>query len=58
MEKDFIYPQMFEGNEETTNDIAALRGKLYRTLLEQRTATEYVWLAPAQNQRSAEVVHA
>jgi hypothetical protein len=59
MEKNFIYPLIFESSDvDTTTDIAALRGKLYRTLLEQRTATEHVWLGSTDRNQSADAAHA
>ena len=60
MEKNFVYPMTFESNDvDTTTDIASLRGKLYRTLLEQRTATEHVWLASTdRHHQSADAAHA
>ena len=59
MEKNFVYPLIFESIDvDTTTDIAALRGKLYRTLLDQRTATEHVWLQSTERRSSADAAHA
>jgi hypothetical protein len=59
MEKIFVELETVNSSDpESTADVAAHRCKLYRTLLEQRTATEHVWLAPAERHQPADAAHA
>ena len=69
MEKMFVYPETLDSNtacgiilEEIENphsraDIASYRCKLYRTVLEQRTASRQR-LAGTHNEQSANTAHA
>ena len=70
MEKMFVYPETLdsrvawempvEGTEtqHSTADVASHRCKLYRTLLEQRTASQQTWLAWMDHERATDGAHA
>jgi len=69
MEKMFVYPETFESttsgmtvesneNPRSTADILSYRSKLYRTLLDQQTASRKYRLAPDAQQESSNCAHA
>ena len=70
MEKMFVYPETLDArvawetpvegieNRRSTSDVASHRCKLYRTLLEQRTASQQAWLAWMDHERATDSAHA
>ncbi len=69
MEKMFVYPETFESttsgmtvesneNPRSTADILSYRSKLYRTLLDQQTASRNFRLAPDAQQEPSNCAHA
>jgi hypothetical protein len=70
MEKMFVYPETLDSrvtwdeNTETSQsmslraDVASHRCKLYRTLLEQRTASQQARLAWMDDERATDSAHA
>ena len=69
MEKMFVYPETLdsttsrmtvESNENplSTADVLSYRSKLYRTLLDQQTASRKYQLAPAAQEEPSHYAHA
>ncbi len=69
MEKMFVYPETFESttsgmtvesneNARSTADVLSYRSKLYRTLLDQQTASRNFRLAPDAQQEPSNCAHA
>jgi hypothetical protein len=70
MERMFVYPETLESkaawglnledgeNPHSTADSASYRCKLYRTLLEQRTASRQAWFAWTDNEHSGDGANA
>jgi hypothetical protein len=70
MDKMFVYPETLDSkftrdmhrddaeNSSSRSDIASHRCKLYRTLLEQRTASRQAALAGTDDERAAYGAHA
>jgi hypothetical protein len=70
MEKMFVYPETLDSrvasgvtaeesqNRRSTADLTSHRCKLYRTLLEQRTASQQAWLLWIHHEHSARSANA